>query len=388
MRIRKYFLAFLSICIFGSGMGIYTYAAPEFSRSESEWEKLRDNTLEYGEITGLIEEYNASVKINEMKLRDFDKDYGRTNAEVSENYRKAAAEVLDSIGDADPTSPTYVSTLAANAGAESTAKNLLSNADSTLEDYETQRLNYENIKYTLAQNAKNRFINYYIDTLSLQISKNQREVDAYNLDILRAKATQGLVTNLTLLSTENALEVAGKDIAKSEADLTKDLKTLQTMTGWSYEASPVLGSMPVPDMEKITSLNPDADADAAIANNYTIKANQRRLENTVSDGKKSSLQMTIDSEKTGIKNALTSAYVSVLSAKSGMDNAALSYDLAKAEEGKARVQESLGMITKTAYQIKALESENKRLEWEKNKLALVLAMDAYDWICKGIASVN
>lgn len=388
MRIRKYFLAFLSVCIFGSGMGIYTYAAPEFSRSESEWERLRDNTLEYEEITGLIEEYNASVKINEMKLRDFDKDYGRTNAEVAENYRRAAAEVLDSIGDVDPASPTYASTLAANAGAESTAKNLLSNADSTLEDYETQRLNYENIKYTLARNARNRFINYSIDTLSLQIAKNQREADALNLDILRAKATQGLVTNLTLLSSENALEVADKDIAKSEADLKKNLKTLQTMTGWSYEASPVLGSMPVPDMEKIDNLNPNTDAEAAIANNYTIKANQRRLENAVSESKKSSLQMTIDSERTGIKNALTSAYVSIQSAKTAVDHALLSYDLAKAEEEKARVQESLGMITKTAYRIKVLESENKYLELEKSKLALVLALDAYDWICKGIGSVN
>lgn len=388
MRIRKYFLAFLSVCIFGSGMGIYTYAAPEFSRSESEWERLRDNTLEYEEITGLIEEYNASVKINEMKLRDFDKDYGRTNAEVAENYRRAAAEVLNSIGDVDPSSPIYASTLAANAGAESTAKNLLSNADSTLEDYETQRLNYENIKYTLARNARNRFINYSIDTLSLQIAKNQREADALNLDILRAKATQGLVTNLTLLSSENALEVADKDIAKSEADLKKNLKTLQTMTGWSYEASPVLGSMPVPDMEKITSLNPNTDTETAIANNYTIKANQRRLENAASESKKSSLQMTIDSERTGIKNVLTSAYVSIQSAKTAVDHALLSYDLAKAEEGKARVQESLGMITKTAYRIKVLESENKHLELEKSKLALVLALDAYDWICKGIGSVN
>ena len=43
-------------------------ASPEFSRSAEEWAKLRDNTIEYDELEGLIQEYNATVQTNNLDL--------------------------------------------------------------------------------------------------------------------------------------------------------------------------------------------------------------------------------------------------------------------------------------------------------------------------------
>ena len=45
-------------------------ASPEFARSEEEWARLRDNTMEYAEIEDLIHEYNVTVQNNEHDYND------------------------------------------------------------------------------------------------------------------------------------------------------------------------------------------------------------------------------------------------------------------------------------------------------------------------------
>ena len=65
-------------------------SSPEFARSAEEWAQLRDNKIEYGELEGLIEEYNATVQNNQYSYRKFRDDYGDTNDEVSNEYLKLA----------------------------------------------------------------------------------------------------------------------------------------------------------------------------------------------------------------------------------------------------------------------------------------------------------
>ena len=48
---------------------ISSFASPSFTRSSEEWARLKDNKLEYDEIEGLIEEYNPSVKENEIAIQ-------------------------------------------------------------------------------------------------------------------------------------------------------------------------------------------------------------------------------------------------------------------------------------------------------------------------------
>jgi len=64
-----------------------SFAEPVFSRSQEEWAKLRDNRLEYGEIEGLLEEYNGTILQNKIDYRSFQKEYGKTNEEVVKTYR-------------------------------------------------------------------------------------------------------------------------------------------------------------------------------------------------------------------------------------------------------------------------------------------------------------
>ena len=49
-------------------------SSPEFARTAEEWARLRDNRIEYDELEGLIEEYNATVQNNEYNYRKFRED--------------------------------------------------------------------------------------------------------------------------------------------------------------------------------------------------------------------------------------------------------------------------------------------------------------------------
>ena len=62
-------------------------SSPEFSRSSQEWERLRDDVLEYEEIADLIHEYNVTVQNNQYAYNAFIKDHGRTKEDVSDAYR-------------------------------------------------------------------------------------------------------------------------------------------------------------------------------------------------------------------------------------------------------------------------------------------------------------
>ena len=41
-------------------------ATPHFARTEEEWARLQDDTIEYSELADLIEEYNVTVQNNKL----------------------------------------------------------------------------------------------------------------------------------------------------------------------------------------------------------------------------------------------------------------------------------------------------------------------------------
>ena len=65
MRVWKYTLrAFLAGLAASAAFSAPASASsPEFARSAEEWAQLKDNKIEYGELEGLIEEYNATEPV-------------------------------------------------------------------------------------------------------------------------------------------------------------------------------------------------------------------------------------------------------------------------------------------------------------------------------------
>lgn len=143
-------------------------ASPEFSRSAEEWAKLRDNTIEYDELEGLIQEYNATVQTNNLDLAEFKRKYGDTKDDVSSKYRDMADEIYSSITYPDSDEMTYGMMVGSVVMAEVQAKNMEQQADDNLQDSEIVYLNYKSAEKTLVTVAQSNMISYEKDQLALK----------------------------------------------------------------------------------------------------------------------------------------------------------------------------------------------------------------------------
>lgn len=359
---------------------------PRFSRSNEEWATLSDNNLEYGEIEDLIAEYNATVRSNEVALAKFKRDYGRTNTEVSDKYRENAQEILDNLDDPDPSDPTYIAKLSSVATARATAQNLLSSADSTLEDANIIRLGYEQAEKTLAQTATTNMISYKSGQVAIDVAKGNLELANIALNTANAKLNAGTGTNIDVLSAKEKVLNAQNALTKAISDNNTVLKKLQVMTGWSYNATPNVGDIPAPDMNRV--FDPSADLQKALENNYTLRINEKKLENASSDSDKQSLKLTIEDNKKNIATALTVAAQNIASAKESYNYANSFANLQETNLVTANQRFSLGMISKLELDTQRVTTENAKRALEQSRYAINQAIANYDWALKGLASTS
>lgn len=388
MKINIKKIALATVCLSLISANVSVFASPSFARSSEEWERLRDNKLEYDEIQGLIEEYNPTVKENESTYLKFRKDYGDTNTKVRDNYRKMADEILDSIADADPSSPSYISILTANANATSQAESLLNNADNALEDATIMKLNNDLARATLVWNAKNNMINYYIGGLNIEKSNLQKEEATLSLAITKLNFSLGSTTKAEVLKAEDNLLKSEQSIANATKEKEKLAKKLQTMTGWSYEAVPEFGILPELNLEKIKTYNPSTDLTKAIENNYTLKINERKLANASSEDTKTKLQTTISSNKTNIALSLNNAYTNINVAKANYEAASSNLKLEKDTLQSIELKAKLGLASETELKVAQIEEKLADINLKSSEYALFSAMEAYEWNINGLASAT
>ena len=359
---------------------------PRFSRSNEEWATLSDNNLEYGEIEDLIAEYNATVRSNEVALAKFKRDYGRTNTEVSDKYRENAQEILNNLDDPDPSDPTYIAKLSSVATARATAQNLLSSADSTLEDANIIRLGYEQAEKTLAQTATTNMISYKSGQVAIDMAKGNLELANIALNTANAKLNAGTGTNIDVLNAKEKVINAQNALTKAISDNNTVLKKLQVMTGWSYNATPNVGDIPDPDMNRV--FDPSADLQKALENNYTLRINEKKLENASADSDKQSLKLTIEDNKKNIATALAVAAQNIASAKESYNYANSFANLQETNLVTANQRFSLGMISKLELDTQRVTTENSKRALEQSRYAINQAIANYDWALKGLASTS
>ena len=359
---------------------------PRFARSDEEWATLEDNNLEYGEIEDLIAEYNATVRSNEVALAKFKRDYGRTNTEVSDKYRENAQEILDNLDDPDPSDPTYVAMLSSVATARATAQNLLSSADSTLEDADIIRLGYEQAEKTLAQTATTNMISYKSGQIAIEVAKGNLELANIALNTANAKLNAGTGTNIDVLNAKEKVLNAQNAVNKAISDNNTVLRRLQVMTGWSYNASPNVGDIPAPDMDR--TFDASADLSKALENNYTLKINEKKLSNASSESDKKRLKLTVEDNKKNIATALVVAAQNIASAKESYNYANSFASLQETNLATANQRFSLGMISKPELDTQRITTENAKRALEQSRYAINQAIANYDWAIKGLAPTS
>lgn len=376
--IRKIMLAALVLCV--SACFAAFAASPEFARTEDEWNRLRDNTLEYDEIDDLIKEYNITVRSNSNDLKEYKADKGESNASLRQFYSDMAEELR---ADADYSSALTSLSAVMNESAASSYEQM---ADSALDDYETERLGYEMAEKTLSMNAKGMMISFYSAQLDAEKARLNTDLMKSQLDVANVQSSSGNATDVDVLSATESLMNAQKDKTTAEMSVNTTQKKLQVMCGWKYSDTPVFGTLPEPDFDRIAAINPEADIPIAQDNNYTLKINKRKLANASSDSTRNSTQLAIDSNMTNISISLNSAYSALQSAKLVYDYAVLASDVQQRLYDIAEKKHDLGDMSDVEFQAQKVAARTAGIAAQQAKYSLLQALMTYDYTVAGLAS--
>lgn len=365
-----------------------SFAEPVFSRSQEEWAKLRDNRLEYGEIEGLLEEYNGTILQNKIDYRSFQKEYGKTNEEVVKTYRDMAKEIEKNLQEPDPQDANYISAAVAFASAKAQISNLNKSADNALEDAEIKWITLESAKKTLVQVAQNDMISYYTNLLVVEDANLTKQQAQNALHLAGIKLRAGTGVKSSILSAQEDLLKAEQSITKATDDANNVKKKLMVMCGWSYNGNPEIGSLPDVEFSKIEKMNPANDQGLAFQNNYTLRINLKKLANASEDSQKESLQTAIKTNKQNISTALVVDYQNVLAARDAYHYTKANVDV---QNGLlSQIQTKLRLGVASAYEMSAQEISKKQADvaLAQAKISLFSAMENYQWDVNGLAKAE
>lgn len=363
-------------------------ASPEFARTPEEWDRLRDNIMEYEELEGLIAEYNTTVQTNQLDLNKFRQDYGDTRDDISQKYRDMADEIYSNIQYPDPDDPTYGYVVASMLSAEIQAKNMEKQADNNLEDSFIIGLNYEQAEKTLVTVAQTNMVTLEKSQLALkqaELAKSQAETELASIE---TKASIGMATQVDVLNAKEALLTASRNVESARTQIENVRQKLLVMTGWAYDASPEIRQVPSSDVSRIDGMNPVADREKALKDNYALRVNKKKLENAQSQNTKESLRKTIADQEQKIASALVTNYQNVLAAKLAYDQAAADLELARRDMTNVELQFQQGKISQNQLTNQQYTLQGKEMAMKTADLNLFQTMETYDWSVKGLASAS
>lgn len=383
MRMIKKAAALSIICAMMPSAFQAFAASPDFARTAEEWSRLQDDRIEYTELADLIHEYNVTVLNNQYELQKFRQDYGDTNSEVADAYRSLANDFYDSVtGDSD------ASAMVSDLQLETQAKNMLKQADDSLEDSRIYVLTYEQVEKNLVVTAQSNMINYYRQQLELK--QLELTLASAQLDLQQAnvKYGAGTMTAVEVMQYQETVEDTRQQINTKAFEIEDTRETLQVSLGWKHNDTPEIDELPAVDLETVSQLDPDADLTQAQENNYTLRINQRKLENAVSQTTRDSLTITIQNNETKIGNSLAAAYKTVLTQQINYEQAQNTLAIENTNLNVASYRLQAGVITQAEYQQQAYTVESSELAVKIAELDLLEAYETYAWNVNGLATAE
>ena len=355
-------------------------ASPEFARTPEEWERLRDNTLEYEEIPDLIREYNSTVQNNMISYGDY---RGKDANEIAEDYREAAQTLYDSVVWPSEDDTGYAMLYSAAETAQAQARQLEKMADENVSGGMIIKWQYDQVEASLSSTAQNLMSQYYQLLENRKTAEAGKELAEASLRSVETQASLGMATENDVLTAREAVKTAEAGVISAESNIQSVKQNLQVMTGWAYNSEPEIAQMPPVDVTRIDAMNPETDLEKALENNYTLLIAKRTLENTSDAANQQIQRQTIANTEQQIASGLTDLYSQVLQARNTYDQARSALELEEKNMAAAETKYGLGMISRLEY----LQARNAYVESQANfriqELALQSAMDAYDWALRG-----
>ena len=229
--------------------------------------------------------------------------------------------------------------------------------------------------------GKHRVVRADMDALPITEAKE-------NLALAQTKLSAGTITQLDLLTAQENVQTAENNLTQLENTIKNLKENFQVLLGWSYNDSPEIGSLTDVDENEIAAMNPDTDLAQAIENNYTLKINERKLENAKNETVKNQLTTAIANNKKQIGASLSGAYKKVLSAQISLQQAQTKAQLEQTNLSNAALKMAAGMMTKNDYDAQERAAKTSENSVKTAQISLLSAVENYKWAVKGLAAAQ
>lgn len=363
----------------------FAQRSPEFAYSAEKWAALRDNKLEFDEISDLVHEYNPTVVQNEISYKDY---LTKNRDDVAQDYYDKANEIYSNISYPDSDDANYGSGVAAALRNEQQAKSLMEQGDENTDDQATMRIQYDQAEAKLAKQAQGLMITYWTQYYNLDGQKARIEQAKLSFQSEQNRLAAGMSTQAKVLNAKEAVSNAEAALVTAESNLASTKKSLCLMLGWGYGADVEIAELAEPDQSKIAAIDVNADIQTALENSYAYRLTKKQLTNARTDSVKEKLTETEKNQRETISNSVKSAYDSLLLAQSGYEQAQSALTLQEVSMKSADAKLAAGTITKNTYESQKASYTTAQVTAQTQKLSLLQAMNDYDWAVNGLASAE
>ena len=363
----------------------FAQRSPEFAYSAEKWATLRDNKLEFDEISDLVHEYNPTVVQNEISYKDY---LTKNRDDVAQDYYDKANEIYSNISYPDSDDANYGSGVAAALRNEQQAKSLMEQGDENTDDQATMRIQYDQAEAKLAKQAQGLMITYWTQYYNLDGQKARVEQAKLSYQSEQNRLAAGMSTQSKVLSAKESVSNAEAALVTAESNLASTKESLCLMLGWGYGADVEIAELAEPDQSKIAAIDVNADIQTALENSYAYRLTKKQLTNARTDSVKEKLSETEKNQKETISNSVKSAYDSLLLAQSGYEQAQSALTLQEVSMKSADAKLAAGTITKNTYESQKASYTTAQVTARTQKLSLLQAMNDYDWAVNGLASAE
>lgn len=344
---------------------------------ERQWERLTDDCLEYDEIEDRIVHFGSAYLSVQQELNKNYVPYETAVNELSGTIRDSRSALKDAKEDGDAIEIAYNQAIL---GAEEDAKKAFEKVTKIIRG-NTDRVLNTTVKGGLVMNTENLMITYYRLSYALELLDASAELaEAAYWSVLTQKSL-GMATDADILAAEDSLLTARLQQQTTRNQQNQIKQNLHMLTGWDYDAGIELGPVPEPLQSRIGGMNPEADCEAAIGNNYTL-SNLRHNPATGALAKQNRLEKMEEMEEQ-IKAGVNRSYTNVLTAGNSLQAAASAYESAALNFAAAGRQYQLGMLGELQYQQMKVGYLAEKMNYENARLDLFQAMETYDWAVAG-----
>ncbi len=353
-------------------------------RSAEEWAKLRDNKIEWDELQDLVHEYNPTVSNAWITFRQQDHngayniDYDAALRAIDENYDEAVAKADgNALQEALATMQQQVSS------AQTTVD---SSAQST--DREAAKLTISKTELTSTETIRKSIINYYSAGLQQEMDKLTEQHLASQYETTMRKQAVGSATNLDTLAAKESAEQAKLTVQADETARNKTLQLIRVNLGWKYNDSPELCAVPMPTEAQLSAMDLETDTKTALANNYSIAINERKLAVSEADTNRSSLSTTIENEKQAVRSDMISRSQAVRQAQNALAQAQLSQSNAENTLQKVQRNHDVGSASARDLENAQYAADTAALSTKMAEYSLATAYYDYVAAVNGLATAD